>query len=448
MTIAGLAYIIFRLDWLFILLVAATLALKAVFVRLQYSYSRRRRLMYAQNDRLGNYLTDLCYFNDGAAKEIRLNNIQDWLMGKIKGYRSEMVAMQLEDYRLYTAFEMITAVIMALQSFAILWSLSARYIGGAISIADFTIYFSAVIAITASLSRITEQIGDYNRQVLNVSDYRKLVDLRNSEHSPPNTAGASDVLAKTEFVFKNVSFSYPNTDLTVLNDINITITDKEKLVIVGHNGAGKTTFIKLLCKFYRPTRGQILFNGTDIWDIPDDIYRKVIAAVFQDFANFAFPLVENVSMGQEADMDKVRRVIHEVGLDRFTGELPNGLDTYISKQFDAGGVELSGGQGQKLAIARALYRNTPVLILDEPTASLDPKAESEIYENFFRAAREKTTIFISHRLAASTIADKIAVFCSGRIIEYGSHAALMEQNGVYAEMFRKQSSPYIDTQEG
>lgn len=444
-TITGFAYIIIQLDYLFILLVAVTLSVKILFTYYRYSYNRKMRKLFAKNDRVGNYLTGIAYFNEGGAKEIRVNNLQNWFMGKIKYFRNEMVDLQDKDFRRYAIFEIITADIMAGQSFLVLWILSLRYINSAVSIADFTMYFFAVASLTACLSTITEQIGSYNQQILNVADYKKLIDIKMSENNGViGNAKHFDIKDKTEFVFHNVSFAYPNTEKLVLDNINIKITDKEKLVVVGPNGAGKSTFIKLLFKFYRPTSGMITLNGMDIWSFPNDEYYKIIAAVFQDYANFSFSLVENVSMTESKNTEKVAEVLFLTGLGKYAKELPHGLDTYISKNFNSNGTELSGGQGQKLAIARAIYKDTPVLILDEPTASIDPKTESEIYEDFFKLTKDKTTIFISHRLAISTIADNIAVFADGRIKEYGSHSELMKQNSLYAEMFRKQSKPYVD----
>ena len=437
-TAIGLIYIIVQLDWLFILLVAAILILKAVFVHLHYLYNKKIRTLEAKNSRLGEYLYQAAY-SEGGAKEIRLNNMQKWYMDKVTIYRNTMLKLQFGGFKRYTLHNIIMAILIAFQSFVILWFLSSRYMDNIISIAEFTMYFSAVVALTAGLSSISEQLGNYKRQVLNVTDYKnfmKLIDFKNHAEFVS--------LCKTEIIFKNVSFTYPNTDRQILDNINIKISNKEKLVVVGANGAGKSTFIKLLCKFYRPTSGIIMLNGIDIWDIPNDKYYKLISAVFQDFANLSFTLKENISMDESIDTGKLSEIINGVGLNECVRELSNGYDTYLSRSFDSGGVELSGGQAQKIAIARAVYKDTPVLILDEPTASLDPKAESEIYTDFFNMAQNKTTIFISHRLAASTIADKIAVFFDGKITEYGSHNDLIRLNGIYAEMYRKQSQQYID----
>ena len=440
-TISGLAYIIVRLDWLFILLVAVTLTIKIIFVRIEFTRAKKINEFLAKNDRHGNYLYNIAY-SEGGAKEIRLNSLQNWYMDKTKKYRNTMVNTQLRSFRRYSVYQIIVAVFFALQSFVILWVLTGRYADG-LSIADFTMYFSAVTALTGCLSSITEQFGNYNHQILNGSYYKKFTDMINIKDGAVVLDKSDFILPdKTEFVFRDISFTYPNTDKKILDSINIKISDKEKLVIVGMNGAGKSTFIKLLCKFYRPANGSITLNGVDIWDIPNEEYYKIISAVFQDFANLSFTLKENISMSEDGNTEKIAGVIDGIGLKERVDELPGGYETYLTKSFDSGGIEFSGGQAQKIAIARAVYKNAPVLILDEPTANLDPKAESEIYTDFFNMAKDKTTIFISHRLAASTVADNIAVFSDGKIAEYGSHNDLMKQDGMYAEMYHKQSRQY------
>lgn len=180
----------------------------------------------------------------------------------------------------------------------------------------------------------------------------------------------------------------------------------------------------------------------DIWEIESAQYNKLISAVFQDYQNFSFTIKENVSMGQSAE--NVDEILSDIGLDKLIEKLPEGTDTYLTRNFSSTGVELSGGEGQKLAIARAVYKNSPILILDEPTAALDPKAESEIYDSFFKVAKGKTTIFISHRLASSTVADKIAYFENGRITEYSSHTDLMKDPKEYAKMFDLQRKSYVE----
>lgn len=253
-------------------------------------------------------------------------------------------------------------------------------------------------------------------------------------------AAFSYTISKEELdiVFDNVSFSYGEDAPLVLDHINLSIKNGEKLVIVGMNGAGKTTLIKLLCKFYHPTAGRILIGGRDIETIPNDEYYKLIAAVFQDHREFSFTVAENISLSENGDAGKIEKILSELDLAGFISRLPNGLGTYVGRSFSDEGIDPSGDEGQKLAIAKAMYKDSPILILDEPTASLDPLAESEIYEQFFKLSASKTTIFISHRLAASTIADRIVVFDKGKIVESGTHRELMRNGGLYEKMYIKQ----------
>ena len=435
-TIAGLSAIITSLDIIFIITVGIVLLIKILFVYLTYRHNKKRRKEYAANDRVGDYLSNVAYFNPGAAKELRINNIGDWFMTKISGYRGKMLRMQYGDFGRGALFECISAVIMAVQSFVILAVLSSRVIDGFIGIADFTMYFSAVTVLTSTLSAIVGEIGEYNRQQLYLSDFDALAgDKKHYESSDTVPAGL-------DIVFENVSFKYPNTEKYVLENINIRIPAGEKLSVVGKNGAGKSTFIKLLCRFYKPTKGRITIGGVDIENIGDEEYNKLIAAVFQDYQNLAFTIGENVSMGRAKN--NVELLLCDIGLGTLINRLPNGADTYLTRSFDSNGVELSGGEGQKLAIARAVYKNSPILILDEPTAALDPKAESEIYDSYFRIAAKKTTIFISHRLSSSTVADKIALFENGKIMEYGTHTELMKNDGEYARMFGLQKKAYAE----
>ncbi len=244
--------------------------------------------------------------------------------------------------------------------------------------------------------------------------------------------------------FKNVSFSYPNTGVKVLDNVSITLRSGEKLSVVGLNGAGKTTFIKLLCRLYDTDSGEILLDGVNIKSYNYEDYMKLFAVVFQDFRLLAFSVDENVLLGKEEPPEVVDSLLEKVGLDEKVKSLPNGRDTMMFKMFDKEGVELSGGEQQKLAIARALYKDAPVVILDEPTAALDPVAEYEIYKQFDELVGGKTAVYISHRLSSCKFCDHIAVFSEGTIKEFGTHDELLRrQDGLYAEMFRAQAQYYI-----
>lgn len=447
MTLAGYALILSKLDIRFVLIIAALFAVKSAFTALQfYGYTRMRRL-HAENDRVGNYLTSLCYFNQGAAKEIRVNSLQGWFLGKVRGFRHRMVSLQYKEFRMRLLLQCIDAVLFAGSMCYILLSLAANYRNGRITLADFTLYFSTATAVIALLGTIVELISDYNRQLCQAADFERLVKLSKKDRGESGENGDGNPTAapfgeEVEIEFKNVSFTYPGSKTPALKNVSIKIQNREKLVIVGYNGAGKSTFIKLLCKFYHPTEGIITLGGIDIWQIPNEQYYRRIGAVFQDYAAFAFTIRENVAAGGAGD---IFPALKEAGMDEFVRGLKNGGDTYISKKYSEDGVELSGGQEQKIALARAIYKNAPILLLDEPTASFDAKAEAELYAQFFRTSAEKNVIFISHRLAASKAADRIAVFADGAVAEYGTHDGLMERGGIYAEMFERQREGYSAT---
>ncbi|MGN0552660.1 MAG: ABC transporter ATP-binding protein [Oscillospiraceae bacterium] len=245
--------------------------------------------------------------------------------------------------------------------------------------------------------------------------------------------------------FSHVSFKYPRSENYVLRDINITIKSGEHLSVVGLNGAGKTTFIKLLCRLYDVTEGEILVDGVNIKEYSEEEYRKLFAVVFQDFRLFAFSLRENIALADTPDDERINEVLKLSGFYDDAQKLEHGLDTTLFKSFDEKGTELSGGQQQKTAISRALYRNAPVVILDEPTAALDPVAEYDIYRQFNSLVGGKTAIYISHRLSSCKFCDKIAVFADDTIKEYGTHDELAElPNGIYAEMFAAQAQYYVN----
>lgn len=254
-----------------------------------------------------------------------------------------------------------------------------------------------------------------------------------------------------EIEFRNVSFKYPGTDKMILDNISIKIRSGEHLSIVGLNGAGKTTFIKLLCRLYDPTSGEILVNGVNIKEYDYQQYMALFAPVFQDFRLFAFPIEENITLVDEDDKEyytgdeseRIEKIIEMVNLAQMMEKLEKGKKTTLFKYFEENGIEPSGGEQQKIAIARALYKSSPVVILDEPTAALDPIAEYEIYKQFHTLVGDKTAFYISHRLSSCRFCDRIAVFSEGTIKEYGTHDELAGiKNGIYAKMFEAQAKYY------
>jgi ABC-type multidrug transport system fused ATPase/permease subunit len=252
------------------------------------------------------------------------------------------------------------------------------------------------------------------------------------------------------FEFKNVSFRYEGAEQYALKNLNMSFPAGQRLAVVGLNGAGKTTFIKLLLRLYDVTEGEILLNGVNIKRFRRNEYYKVFAPVFQNVELFAFPMAENVSMQSPGNTDKelAKECINMAGLKQKVDSLEKGVDTELLKIVHEDGVDLSGGEKQKLALARALYKNAPVIVLDEPTAALDALAEYELYQNFDKMIQEKSAVYISHRLSSTRFCDVIAMFVAGEMVEYGTHEELLAKGGFYAEIFEVQAQYYETEEEG
>ena len=258
-------------------------------------------------------------------------------------------------------------------------------------------------------------------------------------HSVFDGDKTADVGVPKTIELKNVSFTYPGNDEPTLKNINMTLHPKEKIALVGYNGAGKTTLTNLLLRLYDVTDGEILIDGEDIRNVTADSHRDRFSAVFQDFQLFAATLGENVALTPEVDSERATAALRHSG---FSKSVPNGLDTYLLREFDDEGIMMSGGESQKVAISRAFYKNCPYVILDEPSANLDPIAEYNLNQSMIEAAQDKTVVFISHRLSTTVSADRIYVMENGEIIEQGSHEELMAMNGTYAYMFNLQAEKY------
>ena len=313
---------------------------------------------------------------------------------------------------------------------------------GAFGVGGIMQYVGAVSAIAGSVGDMLANWGD----VRNNAPFLKLtfeyLDLPNEMYQGSlTTEKRSD--RDYEIEFRDVSFRYPGSESYALSHVSIKFRIGERLAVVGRNGSGKTTFIKLLCRLYDPTEGQILLNGIDIRKYDYYQYMDIFSVVFQDFKLFPYKLGQNVASAEEYDAARVSECLEKVGFGERLTSLENGLDTYLYKDSHDDGINISGGEAQKIAIARALCKDAPFIILDEPTAALDPIAEAEVYANFNRIVKDCTTIYISHRLSSCRFCDAIAVFDEGRVVQFGPHDSLIaDENGTYALLWNAQAQYY------
>ncbi|MCC5894324.1 MAG: ABC transporter ATP-binding protein [Alkalibacterium sp.] len=323
-----------------------------------------------------------------------------------------------------------------------------KAIGGAILPGSIVIYTGAVSNFVQTFPEFVSEFSRlYNNNIV-LSKYFEFLELKSVKHEGTLPV-EKRVDNEYELEVRNLSFKYPGSEELVLKNINLKLTIGEKMAIVGMNGSGKTTFIKLLSRLYDPTEGEILLNGIDIRKYDYDDYLRLFSVVFQDFGLYSFNLGQNVAASTDYDEERVLSAIKDAGFYSRYKQLPKGLDTYLYQNFEKDGVEISGGEAQKIAMARAIYKDTPIVILDEPTAALDPIAEFEIYSQFDKIVGQKTALFISHRLSSCRFCDEIVVFDDGRIVQRGTHNDLVKlKNKKYYELWNAQAQYYVEDNEG
>ena len=316
--------------------------------------------------------------------------------------------------------------------------------GGAFDVGSITQYVGAATAMVTNVFALTDLIGIMKTNVPYLEKTFEFLDIPNAMYQGSlTTEKRAD--RQYEVEFKDVSFKYPGSDIWALRHVNMKFKVGKRLAIVGENGSGKTTFIKLLCRLYDPQEGQILLNGIDIRKYRYDDYMNIFSVVFQDFQLICQPLGNNVAGSMEYDRERVEKALIDAGFGDRLASMDKGLATMIYKNLTEDGVDVSGGEAQKIAIARALYKDAPFIILDEPTAALDPIAEAEIYSKFNDIAGDKTAIYISHRLSSCKFCDGIAVFHEGAVIQQGTHAELVaDENGKYHELWNAQAQYYTE----
>jgi ATP-binding cassette subfamily B protein len=380
-------------------------------------------------------------------KDIRIFGMKDWMDDIYRA--SKKIALDFENklnekYIMVDLFDVLLTVFRNGLAYYYLLNMTIK---GNLSVSTFLLYFSAVGGFAKWTKSILAELTKLNSESTELSVLRETIEMAEDFRMEGGKPIPKTTDGKYELKLENVSFRYPGAESDTITDLNLTIKPGEKVALVGLNGAGKTTLVKLLCGFYDPTKGRVLLNGTDIRVFNRPEYYDLFTAVFQKYSIIEVSAAENIS-GKTKDFDeaKIWEVLKEADLDDKFRSLPNGIYTHLGKKYYEDGIELSGGETQRLVLARALYKNAPVLLLDEPTAALDPIAEDRIYQKYSEMTKGRTSLFISHRLASTRFCDRILFMENGKIIEEGSHDALMSTGGKYKEMFDVQSKYYQEGQ--
>lgn len=396
------------------------------------------QLLIPVNRKFGYYANVTADFSYG--KDIRLYEMDKLLMNRIDDYNQTSLTVFTKLYVVLGRYLGYNEIVLQIQMVLVYLYMAYKVVTKSIGLGDFTMYASAATQFGQCLSRVGSIYMEMSQMCRYLESYLEFDALK-----PNRTNGGMklDLSVMPIIEFREVSFKYPKSETYALKDVSITLQAGEKLSIVGLNGAGKTTFIKLLTRLYEPTEGGIYLNGINILEYDLKEYLDLMSVVFQDFKLLAFSVKENIVFDHEVEESVVWEVLKEAGFEKDLEKLPRGIETPIYKTFEEDGIEFSGGQSQKLAIARAIYKDSPLVILDEPTSALDPIAEYDIYHRFNEMVGDKTTIYISHRLSSCLFCDRIAVFKEGHMIELGTHDGLIKEKGLYQEMYQAQAQYYV-----
>lgn len=380
----------------------------------------------------------------GYAKEVRLFDLKSYFAELLYQKRTKVNEIHVRNTTNGLNAQIFFSITNLLQQTALYIYLVYRVIYTKLPIGSMSIYMAAVSQFAGSFDGVVKQYLELSKNSLDVQEMITFMNIPLKQYATGDKIPHFD--AESVIEFRNVSFKYPGSDRYALRNLDIIVRGDEKLCIVGENGSGKSTFIKLLTRLYFPTEGEILLNGININEYSYEHYQRLFAPVFQDFQLYSLSLAENIVLGSPYDEARLNEVCQMCGLSDLVKKLTKGYETSVFKFFDEEGFDPSGGEEQRIAIARAIYKGGSVFLLDEPTAALDPLAEYEIYTKFNELITDKAAVLITHRLSAVQLADKIAVFKDGSLIEYGIHKNLYADGGVYTEMFDKQARFYRDGQ--
>lgn len=420
-----------------ILAMAVIILLVAVNINKSYlkaneSYAELDRIFYSFLDIFGDYRT---------GKEIRIYKEQNLIDSIATSKILTDGEKTLRKISMHTAkASSFVAILGAVVGFGVYLFIGIKGLLGLFSIGSLVLYCGSFMQIINGIMMMANTFGKLQEIIPLAKRYFEILDTKD-EMTYGNKV--LDLSGGFEIEFKNVSFKYPGAENYALQNVNLKIKNGEHLAVVGRNGSGKTTFIKLMCRLYDVTDGEILINGVNIKDYTKDSIIKLYSVVFQDFKIFSVSLKDNICANSDFESNRFYACLENADIKERTERMPNKENTYLYKDLDENGVEISGGEAQKLALARALYKDAPIVVLDEPTAALDPIAENEIYSRFNTFVQGKTAIYISHRLSSCAFCDKIAVFNNAKLAETGTHKDLLSAGGKYAELWNAQAKYYI-----
>lgn len=435
-------WFMYEIDHYAMLFIVCPLLGNFVFGNLKNKYEYKRYQEQAPNEKVLNYVSRMMYLPDGA-KEIRLSEVFSLMKKQYREAtdRNVRIAVKYAFANASLSFWRITFTFTVIFEGVLLYAIYRKQVTGSITLAQLTIMTSLMVAMTWILIRVFESIMEILKNGVFINNLRTF--LAYEETIPEDQDGDMPEKEFQSIEFREVSFSYK--DEQTIQDLSFVITKGQTAALVGHNGAGKTTIIKLLLRLYDPTSGTIFYNGRDIREYNLKAYRELFATTFQDFQMFGMTIKENVLMGRhyEKEEELVIAALKKAGVYEKVSSLEKGIDTMMTKEFDEDGAVLSGGESQKIAVARTFVKDAPMKIFDEPSSALDPIAEYELFQNIMKEGSDHTMLFISHRLSSVKNCDKVFMLEKGHLIEEGTHSELMAANGSYAQMYKKQAMNYL-----